>query len=256
MSVEKRHQLILEQLSVKKRLTSQEIGELTGASEATVRRDLAVLEGRGLLTRTYGGAKAMVQGRTVSEKAGAADPYLANKTQVAKTASRLIREGDTVFLGAGKTCMLLAREIKYKTNIKVITTSINVINELADAPEVSLFLVGGDIYVGDNYLEALGEYTHQYLAQLYLEKSFVTVDGISMEHGYSIVNHRQIPLYQHLLNHSKEFYLLADGHKFNKRYYSRLWSIQRVQNLVTDNSVDEKYIKYFHNAGIHCYCDR
>ena len=90
----------------------------------------------------------------------------------------------------------------------------------------------------------------------YLEKSFVTVDGISMEHGYSIVNHRQIPLYQHLLNHSKEFYLLADGHKFNKRYYSRLWSIQRVQNLVTDNSVDEKYIKYFHNAGIHCYCDR
>lgn len=256
MSVQNRQQLILEHLSDRKKLSAQELCELTGASEATIRRDLSALEEKGLLMRTYGGARAVVQGRTISEKAGAPDPYLANKTRVARTAARLIREGDTVFLGAGMTCRLLAREIKYKTNIKVITTSIDVINELADAPEVRLFLVGGDVYVGDNCLEVLGEYTHQYLAQLYLGKTFVTVDGISMEHGYSIVNHRQIPLYQYLLSNSREFYLLAAGHKFNKRYYSHLWSIQRVPNLVTDDSVDERYLRYFHNAGIRCYCDR
>lgn len=252
MGLENRQQLILEQLSEKKKMTSQELMETTGASEATIRRDLAMLERKGLLVRIYGGAKAVVQART-RPGASAPDPYLPNKTQVAKTASRLIQEGDTVFLGSGMTCTLLAQEIKYRTNIKVITTSVNVVTELADAPDVRLFLVGGDIYVGDNYMEALGEYSHKYLSQLYLGKSFITVDGISMEQGYSIMNHRQIPLYQHLLKNSKEFYLLVDKHKFNRRSYSPIWNIQTVPNLVTENTVDKKYLNYFENAGIHCY---
>ncbi|MGI6070152.1 MAG: DeoR/GlpR family DNA-binding transcription regulator [Blautia sp.] len=252
MSLVNRHQLILEQLSKNKKMTSQELMAATGASAATIRRDLAVLEEKGLLVRTYGGAKAVVQARALASEP-AADPYRQNKVQVAKTAAKLIKEGDTVFLGAGMTCTLLAQEIKYMTNIKVITTNVNVVTELSDAPDVRLFLVGGDIYVGDNYIEALGEYSHKYLSQLYLGKSFITVDGISMEFGYSIMNHRQIPLYQHLLNHSKEFYLLVDKHKFNRKSYAQIWNIQTVPNLVTENTVDEKYLKYFKNAGIHCY---
>lgn len=252
MSLQNRHQLILEQLSERKKMSSQEICQLTGASEATIRRDLALLEERGMLIRTHGGAKAVVQ-RMPLTSSPAADPYLPNKIQVARTAASLIYEGDTVFLGSGMTCTLLAREIKYKKNIKVITTNVNAVTELADAPEVRLFLVGGDIYVGDNYIEALGEYTPHYLSQLYLGKAFITVDGISMEQGYSIVNHRQIPLYQYLLKNSKEFYLVADRHKFNKKFYSRLWNIQTVPNLVTESSVDERYLKYFKNAGIRCY---
>lgn len=252
MSLQNRQQLILEQLSKQKKMSGSEIRELTGASEATIRRDLAMLENKGLLVRTYGGAKAVVQSHALMSSP-AADPYLTNKILVAKRAAKLIEEGDTIFLGAGMTCTLLAREIKYKVNIKLITTNVNIVTELSDAPEVRLFLVGGDIYVGDNYIEALGEYSSQYLSQLYLGKSFVTVDGISMEHGYSIVNHRQIPLYQHLLKNSREFYLLADAHKFNKKFYSRLWNIQTVPNLVTESSTDDKYLDYFRNSGIHCY---
>ena len=57
MLATERKKLILDYLDQNHTASTQTLCDLTGASLATTRRDLAQLEEKGLLTRTHGGAQ-------------------------------------------------------------------------------------------------------------------------------------------------------------------------------------------------------
>lgn len=252
-----REQLILNYLMEHEVATSGFLSELTGASIATVRRDLNSMNKRGLIVKTHGGAQKLKKDSLAERINDTLNPdaNLGKKESLAKIAAGIVETGDIIFVGAGMTCNLLARYIKDKKNITLVTTNLTAVLELIKSPNISLILLGGDIHIGSNHIETLDEYTVDALNKLYFGKVFFTVDGIDLENGCSIINRAQLPLYNHLLNNSEKLYLLADSSKFNKRTFTKLCDIDIFKNIITNSDTDPKYFEYFKQNGINCYTD-
>ena len=117
----------------------------------------------------------------------------------------------------------------------------------------SMILLGGDVHVGSNYIETLDEYTIESLRRLYFDKVFLTVNGVDLEYGYSINSRLQPPLYRHLLDNSRDFYLLADRHKFGKRAFAYFCAIDRIANVVTNPETDGRYLAFYRSSGVNVY---
>jgi DeoR/GlpR family transcriptional regulator of sugar metabolism len=254
MIVKERERLILDYLDKYKIATIFTIIELTGASIATVRRDINALNEQGLLKKIRGGVESMGAAEPRSNRmflADGMDPYFAEKDQVARLAVKMVETGDTIFLGAGKTCALLARYIDKP--VTVVTTSINVVIELTENEKVSILLLGGIINKGMNYMETLDEFTIKSLENYYFDKVFITPDGIDISYGYTIINRLQIPLYNYLQENCKNFYLLTISSKYNRRTFSYLGDINKFDRIVVTPQVDKKYLEYYNSQGIRLF---
>lgn len=258
-----REQLILDYLEEHEIATTSFLCELVGVSVSTIRRDLNSMSERGLIIKTHGGAKRIKKetftrknlSTTMNTRLDSLtienDFYINEKKKIAKVASTFILPGDVIFLGSGLTCAFLAAEIKHLNDLTVVTTSVDIVNELA--AHVPIILLGGDIVVGKNHIETLGDYTIDILNTMFFDKCFFTVDGIDFEFGYSIMNRKQIPLYDHLLTHCKTCYLLADYSKFNKQTFAHLFDLNDVNNIIVDDKAPTEYLKMFKENNINTY---
>lgn len=248
-----REQIILEYLDKHQIVSTADLCGLTDASIATVRRDLNSLSKRNLIIKTHGGAKRLPQASPAQLflDAGGDDPLYEEKEAIARAAAQYIHPGDIIFLGAGKTCTLIARHIREKENITIVTTNLNLVFELS-ASNNHMLLLGGDIHVGSNYIETLGEYTLEEMNKLYFDKVFFTVNGVDLENGYSIVSRSQLPLYHYLIKNCKDSYLVADSGKFGKRAFTSLCSLTEISNVIISRKTPEPYITYYkeHHIGL------
>ena len=249
-----RQNIILKHLASSGVITTKRLSELTGASLATLRRDLNYMDSQGMLKKTHGGAQSL---QTAAVRPNASvpldfDPFLEYKVAIARKAAEFIDSGDIIFIGAGMTCNLLCRHLNEsgKENITIVTTNITGIMEVAQNPNISTLLLGGSVHAGVNHLETLDEYTVQTLEKLYFNKVFITVDGIDMNYGYSIINRAQLPLYNHLIQNSYQVYLFANEGKFNKRTFTLFCGLDEVPNVITNSCIDPKYLLYYKEHGI------
>lgn len=254
MLASEREKIILRYLNSNEIATTKFLCELTGASIATIRRDLNLMDQHGLLKKTHGGAQSIAPKSCLGYPSPslAFDAFFKSKEQIAKKAAEFISSGDIIFIGAGMTCNLLSKYINEKENITVVTTNLTAVMELVPNPNISILLLGGNVHLGTNHIETLDEYTVQALDKLYFDKVFFTVDGIELNNGYSIISRAQLPLYNHLILNSKLIYLLADEGKFDKRTFTHLCNLDEIPNIITNSSTDPRYISYYkeHEIGV------
>lgn len=253
-----RQKIILKYLASNEVITTKYLSELTGASLATLRRDLTLMDRQGLLKKTHGGAQSLQTAPVhlnASPLALEFDPYMKYKDAIARRAVEFIDSNDIIFIGAGMTCNLLCKYLNEsgKESITIVTTNITGILEVAQNANISTLLLGGNVHAGVNHLETLDEYTIQSLEKLYFNKVFITVDGIDLNYGYSIINRAQLPLYNYLLQNSYQIYLLANEGKFNKRTFTLWGSLNDVPNVITNSCIDQRYLLYYKENGINVF---
>lgn len=249
-----REKIVLDRLQNGDAVSPKELAALTGASEVTIRRDLCLLEERGLIRRWHGCAQLAGVEESAWAKSSAGRSY-AEKEEVARIAAEHVNDGDNIFLGAGTTCTLLARHLKQKKNLTVMTPNLDAVMELKHIKSVRVSILGGEVQVETNYVETLDEYILAVLYRLYFDKSFITVNGIDFDYGYSILKQQQLPLYHHLMENSATFYVIADSGKFNRRAFVHLCEMDAVKNVVTSRRVRERYAAEFASRGIDVFSD-
>ena len=185
MKAWERERRLLERLQEQGSLALTEACALTGASVATTRRDFELLQEKGLAQRTHGGLqlpkkeepKGYLQGTAILNHTDE------EKYRIAQEAAASVKAGESVFLGAGKTCNMLASMLQNVERLTVVTTSITAVLELAECPNASVTLLGGDVHAGKNYIETLDPDISHVLRGFYFDKVFITVDGIDLERG-------------------------------------------------------------------------
>ena len=137
-----RHEEIIHLISKLREVSVQTLTERFGVSEATIRKDLTLLEEMGYLVRTHGGAILAEDRKREESLASRQDKALKEKLAIVSRAREFIHEGDTIYVDSGSTCTLLAREVRDMT-IRVICHSLGVYQELKSSPGASLFSLGG-----------------------------------------------------------------------------------------------------------------
>lgn len=258
MFAAEREQLILSYLNEHELASTSTLAQVTETSIATVRRDLNSMSERGLIKKTHGGAQrisSMSSFPAISAAPTGCDSITNPKEYLAKTASHLINSGDVIFLGAGETCTYLAKYIKNKENITVVTTNLNAVFELTGSSNISILLLGGDIHVGANYVETLGEDVLTPLHKLYFDKVFFTINGADLGYGYSIFSRMQLHLYNYLIDHCHDCYLLINDEKFGKRTFIQFCDLDKIPNIIAQPSLPKEYYEYYSSHNINLYTE-
>ena len=153
-----RRNLILEKLQEEKRVVVSELSQLYGVSEETIRRDLDKLDKDGLAVKSYGGA-------VINENTSIDMPFnirkkknVAGKRKIAELIAEMIQDGDHIAIDASTTSVFIAKAIKQKERITLVTNSIEIVIELADVSDWDIISSGGRLKEGYLALVGLSRY--------------------------------------------------------------------------------------------------
>ncbi len=244
---EERRQKIREILSQKKRVLVKEISKDFQTSEVTIRKDLQVLENRGLLSRVHGGAilnESSVPDLALTEKELI---HSKEKQRIAQKASEMINEGDVILLDSGSTTTQIARIIKFNNNIKIITNAVNIASELA-ASKNEVILTGG--LLREKSFSLVGPIAETTLTNMNADKLFLGVDGIHFDYGLTTPNLMEGRVNQLMIKMAHEVILVADSSKFGKRSMSVISDIQAVDVLITDKNIRDEDLRKLRNYEV------
>lgn len=249
MQPEERQQRIEEHLNRVEFASLDELAELVDASPSTVRRDLGLLEVRGTLRRTHGGAR-LVNPRSDEFAFAARDTHeLAEKEAIGRACAELIRPNQSLILDAGTTVFHVARHLGAKSP-QVITNSLPVANLLASNPRVEVLVSGGVIYprlgvlVGPLAVEAFSK-MHADVA--IMSSGGITAEGITNSHGLLIDIQRA------MMRAAQRVIFCLDGTKFGRRSVSFLCALDEVDLILTDASAPAEVVEQVRAAGVEVF---
>jgi DeoR/GlpR family transcriptional regulator of sugar metabolism len=230
-----RHDEILTIVSHLRSVTVQELTERLRVSEVTIRKDLALLEERGNILRTRGGARLAEDRallRTIQIRRG---ERRAGKERIAAKAKEFVSEDDTMYLDSGSTCALFAGTL-VDMNLRVVTNSLDAMNILANAPGISLLSTGG------SYRKEAGSFIGPLamgtLSGFRFGSCFVGTTGISPSGTFSSQNIVEAELKARALKASRRRIILADSAKFGRDAFAVFARPGEVDILITDTWVD------------------
>lgn len=229
------------------------LSSLLSVSMATIRRDLDKLEQENFLVRAHGGAFLNNYSEDEVQLSSTDDPLSPQKREIGILASALIDDNDIIFIGGGNTCLQVAKHVKNKKNVTVITNNVNIITELSENSEISLQAVGGNLEVVDKCLTMAGDISLETLSHMYFNKSFVTVDAVDMEKGFFTNSPEQGKIIRLLQKNSDDLIIVADYTKFGKRAFSYVGELVMTKKIVTNINLHESFKKRFFESGFQLY---
>lgn len=216
-----------------------ELHQEVGVSVATIRRDLNLLEELGEVRRVHGGVvgiESRLEEPVFEDKASF---RVREKQKIAQSALKFIEAGDTVFLDGGSTVLALARLLRDRSNLTIVTNSIRAILELAGRGP-SLIFVGGELRRISQTV--VGPLTRLMLEQLQVDRAFMGTMGLTIEEGLTTTDPGEAYTKELVTRCARQVFLLADSSKFGKISFIQATRLNEVDILITDKSADRKFL--------------
>lgn len=229
-------------------IRTSELSDIFSVSEMTVLRDLATLEKQGILTRVYGGAVSSQSFSTETPNIVREKIRTTEKNKIASLASKIIDEGDNIFLDGSTTTHALAKRLYNLKEIKVVTIGLDILNELKDIDSVEVICPGG--VLDKITMNFLGRSTEEFLKNLNSDKAFISTSGISIKAGLTEPNPQQAFIKKIMLENAQQRILLADGSKYDVIALNRICDLSDLDIVITDNKPDNEYFHFFKQNNI------
>jgi len=244
---EERRKKILELIDRDGIVSLQQLTDAFDISIYTIRRDLNALEEKGLLKKTHGGAVRIEKSRWIPSMEEGKSEALDEKKSIAVKASRLVDNGDTIFL-MGSTISLLMIPLLKDKNLTVVTNSLDVAKELSAIPSIETILIGGRIknYKGN----ILGSRAVNDLRNYYFDKAFVPCAGIKENVGISTSTIDSADFLKTVISCSRENIVVADYRKFNRVTFAKVCNLEEIDVFITDERVDKDELTRIAKKGI------
>ncbi|WP_249866482.1 DeoR/GlpR family DNA-binding transcription regulator [Paenibacillus konkukensis] len=249
---EERRSKIMNMLKTQGRITIQDIMDKFGCSEATARRDLDHLVKTEAVIRTIGGAQFEgipgIKEASFHEKR---QLLWVEKETIAAKAASLIEEGDVVGLTGGTTTYLIAKQIKGRKNITVVTNAVNIAMELADSDGVQVVLTGG--VMRKNSFELCGPLAEKVVEGLNIGKMFMGADGFALEQGVTTYSELEAQIARLLIQRSSRTFAVIDHSKIGKASLFGIAPLSSLHGCITDDPLDEEMAASLKEAQIEVY---
>ena len=239
---------ILEQLSTHGSVDVADLAERFNVSQATLRRDLQILEGQRLLRRTHGGATAHDVSYELPIRYRHAQQRDQKRRIAAEAVKRLPEGPAAIGLTGGTTTSEVARLLVERTDLTVVTNALNIAAELALRPRLKLVVTGG-VSRSQSY-ELVGPWAEHTLRGVNVGLAVIGVDGISADGG--LTTHDEVEAHTNatLIERAAVTVVVADGSKVGRVLLARICGISDVQELITDDSADPAALRQLRAAGL------
>jgi len=250
MHERERHRIILSLIQERPVATIQDLMEMTEASEATIRRDIAALHVQGRLRRVRGGAEAL-HPQPISPLA--AKPFrisegenTAKKRAIAREAVALCSDGDAIIINGGTTTFQMVHYLTAR-RMQVFTNSFAIAEHLIKHSKNQVMLPGGSVYRDQSII--LSPFDNDVTRNFYARRMFMGAQGVGplgvMEQDALIIQAEQ-----KLINQADELVLMVDSTKFQRRSSLILCQLNRVSTLITDDGIPDTARAMIEDAGI------
>ncbi|MFE6523149.1 DeoR/GlpR family DNA-binding transcription regulator [Streptomyces sp. NPDC057794] len=248
MNTAERHRLIAQAVQEAGTATVGELAGLTGASEMTIRRDLDHLAAHGVLERFRGGARTLLLRGDEPPFALRAHEAVEAKRRIAAEVASLVRDGETVLLDSGTTCLEVAR-LLHGRQVTVMPLSLQAVALLADAPEPTRLLVpGGRPRPGEGALT--GPLTLASLAALRFDTAVLGCCGLTAGDGLTAYDLDEASVKQAAIASARRIVAAADGSKLGRTAQAHVGPASLVHVLVTDTTAPADETAALESSGI------
>jgi len=230
------------------RITVTDICEQFLVSEATARRDLDALVEQRRIQRVHGGAIPLRQPPPELPALLRSSKQPDDKRGIGIAAANLVLEGDTVFLGGGTTVLEVARQLRSRLNLTVITNSLLILNTLSDVPGITLVCLGGMLRHGEGSF--IGHLAEQSLSELRADKVIIGIRSIDPEYGLTNDHLPETMTDRAILGIGREVIIVADHTKCGCVSTSLVAPVTAIHTLVTDTAAPPDFVESLRSKGI------
>ena len=239
---------IMSILQEKKEILVQETASLFDVTGETIRRDLKKLEKQGLLVRTHGGAVFSDDNMMEAPLKIREGINISGKNAIGKFAAELIENNDTVFLDASTSSLYVAKYIREKKNLTVITNAERILMELADCPDITLISTGG--ILRSKSLSCVGRMAENAIEGYHADKVFFSCKGFSPKHGLTDSNEQESEIRKVMLRCSETVIFLCDQTKFDKTGFAKTASLEDIDVIIVDAPMPESWASALAAASV------
>lgn len=240
MHESERHRLILSAVQDRPVATVPDLVVLTGASEATIRRDIATLHIQKKLRRVRGGAESVappqfvgLAGRPFSVNEGM---RIAEKRAIARAAVDLCTDGEAIIINGGTTTFQMVHPLTAK-RLQVFTNSFPIAEHLLKHSKNTVLLPAGAIYREQNII--LSPFDDDGSRHFYARRMFMGCQGLASL-GLMEGDPLLIQAEQKLIGQADELVVLADSTKFQRRSSLLLCPLSRIHTVITDDGITDR----------------
>ena len=236
---------ILARLASDGSVSVRELTENLGASSATIRRDLSLLEEQKLLSRSHGGAVAngVLYELPVRYRGGR---RAEDKGRIAEAAAERTADAQTVGLTGGTTTTEVARRLRDR-NLTIVTNAVNIASELVVSETIRLVVTGG-IARPQSY-ELIGPFADRTLEELNVDLMFLGVDGVT---AAGVTTHDEIEAQTNrkMVERAARVIVVCDSSKLGRSALSGICPLSEVHELITDIGASARQLKALLAAGV------
>lgn len=242
---EERRIEILDKIDKQNSVTVEDLAQAYKVTGATIRKDLEMLEKKGYLKRTHGGAVINDESRNEMTFLQKHKEVSIEKENIGKYAATLVNEGDTIIVDASSTTIQMVKYIKNIKNINVITNSIDIVAELADIPGIQVISTGGIIRAKTRAMVGpIAKYT---VDSLISDKAFIGANGIDIEHGFSSTHILEGEVKKTMIKNTKQIIFMCENNKFDKARIFKICDLEKSNLIITDDKMDEEIFNKYSN---------
>ncbi|MCL2171986.1 MAG: DeoR/GlpR family DNA-binding transcription regulator [Defluviitaleaceae bacterium] len=249
MLATERQKIIIDILKREKAVVVSQLADNFRVSGETIRRDLERICRDGIAIKSHGGA--------VLNEAGSELPFAQRKShnfnekqRIAGLVAEMVNDGNSIMLDASTTAVFVARALKNKNDLTIITNSVDVAMELADMRDWTIYVAGGRL-IGD-YVAMIGERVARDLAGYCVDLAIFSCKALSIDQGIFDSRDDFSAIKRAMLAAAKTKILATDQSKFGKTALSKIADFAEIDAIITDSRPDANWLEFFAKQKIEC----
>ena len=251
MFIEERHQAILDLLQKNGRISIGEIEEQFEVSLDSARRDLRILEEKGMLKRTHGGAIPLRQVAACKPRVyDIKDIKVSeNYAAIAKKAAAMVCEGDVVYLTSGSFGVIMLTYLPKHIAYKLVVNSATLADALKYWDNVEVYVTGGRMRQNGG-TSMVDVFASAFIRTMRFDICFLTGAGADTQFGHSNSSAETAAFQRAVADSSRRKILLMPGQKIGVKAFIRVCDLNRFDTLITDREAEEDELARIREAGV------
>jgi DeoR/GlpR family transcriptional regulator of sugar metabolism len=250
MFAQERQESIVNQVNMEGSVRVKDLSVKFAVTEDCIRKDLAILEKKGLLKKAYGGAVSIRQNPHMYNSEERKNTPNDERVMIAQKAMTLIHEQDTIFLDVSLTSLEIAKLLRESSlQITVMTNMIEVLNILNQCSHISIIFIGGQLnQERDGFW---GSLSVEMVKSFKLDKAFLGVVGVDTVTGELSTYHVEDGFMKAaIIQQTQMNYLLCEERKLKEDGSYVFASLNDVSGLILSKDVHTKMKATLEDYGL------
>ncbi|MGR3806858.1 DeoR/GlpR family transcriptional regulator [Pasteurella testudinis] len=241
-----RHQQIVELVTQRGYISTEDLVTVFNVTSQTIRRDLNELAEQNLIRRHHGGAASP----STSENSDYSErkSFFSNEKQaIAQRAAALVKNGSSLFIDIGTTPEAVAYALLGHQNLRIVTNNLNAAHILMKNPDFEITIAGGNLRSDGGII---GEATVDFISQFRLDYCILGISAIDEDGTLLDYDFHEVQVKRALMHSSRNILLVADHSKFSRQAIVRLASLNDVDTLLTDAPPPQKIMQLLQQHNV------